>query len=162
MRALPILAASIALMLCDAPTVSADTNTEKKVGYLSLSNFGSYNIDPVVLHWKTPEGEKKSKKLGAKIGGDEALCYDIEKANDVPDGSEIWLVGKIEGGENENCRKDSKHYYEKGSSKAWFQYMAGTTLNNNSCKNDPKGPGSYDASTTVKGNSALCESLQSY
>lgn len=162
MRALPVLIAPLALALFATPTVAADSTAKKNVGYLSLSNFGSYNIDPIVLHWKTPEGVKKSKKLGAKIGWDEALCYDIEKANDVPDGSEVWLVGKIEAGENENCRKDSKHYYEKGSNKVWFQYMAGTTFNNNSCKNDSKGSGSYDASTTVKGNSDMCQWLESY
>ena len=162
MRVLPVLAASIALMLCNTQTASAETDSKKKVGYLSLSNFGAYNIDPIVLHWKTPEGVKKSKKLGAKIGSDEALCYDIKKAADVPDGSEVWLVGKIEGGENENCRKDSKHYYEAGNTSVWFQYMDGTTFNNNSCKNDSKGPGRYDAGTTVKGNSDMCQWLESY
>lgn len=162
MRILPVLAASIALMLCDTQTVSAETNTEKKVGYLSLSNFGAYTIDPVVLHWKTPDGVKKSKKLGANVGGEEALCYDIKKGGEVPDGSEVWLVGKIKAGDNENCRKDSKHYYEAGNTSVWFQYMAGTTLNSNSCKNDSKGAGSYDASTTVKGNSDMCQWLESY
>ena len=162
MRVLPSIVMSAALLLCAAPTVSAESDSEKKVGYLSLSNFGAYNIDPIVLHWKTPEGEKKSKKLGAKIGGNEALCYDIKKGGDVPDGSEVWLVGKIEAGENENCRKDSKHYYEDGNTSVWFQYMAGTTFNSNSCKNDSKGPGSYDAGTTVKGNSDMCQWLESY
>ena len=162
MRMASILAGPLLAAALTAPTAIAGESSDKKIGYISLFNSGAYNIDPIILHWKTPDGVKKSKKMGAKIGNGEAFCYDLDKGNDVPPGSEVWLVAKIEAGESENCRKDSKHIYEADNPSAWFLKMGGTTLNNNRCHNSSKDDKDYEASTTTKGNSESCEWLESY
>ena len=144
--------AAAALACCVAAPASAE---DMQLRYVSLLNEGGYNVDPVVLHWKTPDGDKKSKKLGAKIGSAEAICYDLKKDGGIPDGSEVWLVAKIEAGDNESCRKDRKHIYDASSNAIWWLKMSGTTLNNNRCKNTNSS--SISASDTlVKGNSSAC------
>ena len=102
MRVKLILALSIIAMASITPFASAE---EMKLRYITLHNSGWYNVDPIMLHWKTPEGETFSKKLGAKIGKGEALCYDLQKDGRVPTGSEVWLIAKIESGENKTAKK---------------------------------------------------------
>ena len=145
---------SVVAALMAAPLSVAD---DMQLRYVTLFNNGGYNIDPIVLHWKTPDGDKKSKNLGAKIGKGEAICYDLTKGADVPDGSEVWLVAKIEAGDNENCRKDRKHMYDASSSEIWWLEMGGTTLNNNRCQNVSSKSQWYVPSTTIKGNSDACD-----
>jgi len=149
---IPFLAMGLAT-LAGLPQATAE---DMQLRYITLFNNGGYNIDPIVLHWKTPDGVKDSKQLGAKIGKGEALCYDITKGGGVPDGSEVWILAKIEGGDNENCRKDRKHIYNPSSTKIWWLGMAGTTLNSNRCKNVSKKNQMYPASTRIKGNSDVC------
>ena len=143
-----LLTASLA-----APASQAE---DMQLRYISLVNNGGYIIDPVVLHWKTPDGNKKSKNLGPRIGNNEGICYDLSADNDIPDGSEVWMVAKIEAGDNESCRKDRKHMYDASSSEVWYVKMSGTTFNNNRCKNT--GSGSVDGDDIImKGNSSKCE-----
>lgn len=153
MRFLPALILSLSTTFVAAPLSSAE---DMQLRYITLYDGGGYNVDPIVLHWKTPEGDKFSKNIGAKIGKGEALCYDLTKGGDVPDGSEVWLVAKIELGDNVSCRKDRKHIYNASSNAMWWLEMYGTTLNNNNCKNVSDKDQSYGASTTLKGNSDYC------
>jgi hypothetical protein len=138
-------------------SVPASQAEDMKLRYITLFNNGGYDVDPVVLHWKTPEGEKFSKNLGAKLRKGDAICYDVKKGGKVPDGSEVWLVAKIEAGDNENCRKDRKHIYTSTSKKIWWLEMESTTLNNNRCHNVSDKNQWYVPSTTVKGNSNACD-----
>lgn len=143
-------------LLCTSSAIAASQAEDMQLRYITLVNYGGYNVDPVVLHWKTPEGEKDSKNLGAKIGKNEAICYDLTKGGDVPDGSEVWLVAKIEAGETKNCRKDRKHIYNASSSETWWLEMAGTTFNSNRCENVSDKNKDYGTGTYVKGNSDDC------
>lgn len=132
------------------------TAEDVQVRYITLFNHGGYNVDPIVLHWKTSDGVKESKQLGAKIGKGEAICYDITKGGVVPDGAEVWILAKIEVGDNENCRKSDKRVYNASSKRIWWLDMGGTTLNNNRCKNVSKKNQWYPASVPIKGNSDAC------
>jgi len=130
---------------------------DMKLRYITLYDGGWYNVDPIMLHWKTPDGETFSKKLGAKIGKGEALCYDLKKDGRVPTGSEVWLIAKIESGENKNCKKDRKHIYDENSEAIWWLEMYGTTINDNRCRNVSSNHPSYTQDTRLKGNSDECE-----
>ncbi|MEL7108964.1 MAG: hypothetical protein AAGJ68_05490 [Pseudomonadota bacterium] len=125
--------------------------------YITLYDGGWYNIDPIELHWKTPDGDKKSKKLGAKIGKGEALCYDLKKDGDIPTGSQVWLVAKIEAGETKSCKKDRKHIYDEDSDAIWWLEMWGGTLTENRCQNVSDKDEWYTPDTTIKGNSNACD-----
>jgi len=151
----PLLWITLAL-LTPSLAVLESRAEDMQLRYITMINYGGYNVDPIVLHWKTPDGDKKSKNLGAKIGKNEAICYDLQKGGNVPDGSEVWLVAKIEAGENENCRKDRKHIYNASSEETWWLEMAGTTYNNNRCKNVSDKNKDYGTGTYVKGNSNDC------
>lgn len=149
---IPVIALALAT-LAGLPQATAE---DMQLRYITLFNNGGYNIDPIVLHWKTSDGVKESKQLGAKIGKGEALCYDITKGGGVPDGAEVWILAKIEVGDNENCRKDRKHIYNASSKKIWWLEMGGTTLNNNRCRNVSDKNQWYPASVRIKGNSDVC------
>ena len=153
MRFIFLVTSAFLTTLIAAPIATAE---DMQLRYISLVNNGGYNVDPVVLHWKTPDGDKNSKNLGAKIGNSESICYDLKKDGDIPDGSEVWLVAKIEAGDNESCRKDRKHMYDASSKAIWWLKMSGTTLNNNRCKNTSSSSIS-ETDTLVKGNSSVCD-----
>lgn len=129
---------------------------DMKLRYITLYDGGWYNVDPIMLHWKTPEGETFSKKIGAKIGKGEAWCYDLQKDGRVPTGSEVWIIAKIESGENKNCKKDRKHIYDETSNAIWWLEMYGTTLNDNRCQNVSDKNESYTPDVRIKGNSTFC------
>ena len=129
---------------------------DMKLRYITLFDGGWYNVDPIMLHWKTPDGETYSKKMGAKIGKGEAWCYDLKKDGRVPSGSEVWIIAKIESGENKNCKKDRKHIYDETSNAIWWLEMWGTTLNDNRCTNVSDKNQYYTPDTTIKGNSTDC------
>lgn len=107
------------------PSIAAE---DMHLRYITLYDGGWYNVDPIMLHWKTPEGETFSKKMSAKI----------------------------ESGENKNCKKDRKHIYDENSNAIWWLEMGGTTVNNNRCENVSKNNPSYTPDTTIKGNSNYC------
>ena len=130
---------------------------DMKLRYITPYIGGWYNVDPIMLHWKTPDGETFSKKLGAKIGKSEALCYDLQKDGRVPSGSEVWIIAKIESGENKNCKKDRKHIYDETSNAIWWLEMWGSTMNDNRCTNVSAKDQNYTPSTNLKGNSTACE-----
>ena len=53
----------------------------------------------------------------------------------LKDGQEVWLLLKIEEGENKSCRKDiHKLIYKKGINKTMKFKLGGTTLLYNRCK----------------------------
>lgn len=144
----PLLAAAFV-----TPAAQAE---DMQLRYITLYDGGWYNVDPIMLHWKTPEGETFSKKMGAKIGKGEAWCYDLKKDGRVPTGSQVWIIAKIESGENKNCKKDRKHIYNENSNAIWWLEMYGTTVNNNRCQNVPKKDQEYTPDTGIKGNSTFC------
>jgi hypothetical protein len=149
-RTISLLIAGIA---CFVPNSAAE---DMHLRYITLYDGGWYNVDPIMLHWKTPEGETFSKKMGAKIGKGEAWCYDLKKDGRVPSGSKVWIIAKIESGENKNCKKDRKHIYDENSEEIWWLEMGGTTLNNNRCQNVSEKNQWYTPDTTIKGNSTHC------
>ncbi len=153
MRCTQLICAGLMAAGLLAPMSSAE---DMKLRYITLYDGGWYNVDPIMLHWKTPDGETYSKKLGAKIGKGEALCYDLLKDGRVATGSEVWLIAKIESGENKNCKKDRKHIYDENSNAIWWLEMWGTTLNNNRCENVSDKNQSYTPDTVMKGNSTYC------
>ena len=154
MRSIKRLFLSLLVLSVLTPAVSAE---DMKLRYITLYDGGWYNVDPIMLHWKTPDGETFSKKLGAKIGKGEALCYDLKKDGRVPTGSEVWLIAKIESGENKNCKKDRKHIYDENSNAIWWLEMWGTTVNNNRCQNVSSKNQYYTPDTRLKGNSGICD-----
>lgn len=153
MRVAKWIVASLIAATMSAPVSIAD---DMQLRYITLYDGGWYNVDPIMLHWKTPEGETFSKKMGAKIGKGEAWCYNLKKDGRVPTGSEVWIIAKIESGENKNCKKDRKHIYNEDSNAIWWLKMGGTTLNNNRCENVSSNHPSYTPDTTIKGNSTDC------
>ena len=143
-------------LLAAAFTAPLSQASDMHLRYITLYDGGWYNVDPIMLHWKTPEGETFSKKIGAKIGKGEAWCYDLKKDGRVPTGSQVWIIAKIESGENKNCKKDRKHIYDENSNAIWWLEMYGTTLNNNRCMNAPEKNQEYTPDTRIKGNSDYC------
>ena len=143
-------------LLAAATLAPASIAEDMKLRYITLFDGGWYNVDPIMLHWKTPEGETYSKKIGAKIGKGEAWCYDLQKDGRVPTGSEVWIIAKIESGENKNCKKDRKHIYDENSNAIWWLQMYGTTANNNRCENVSDKNEYYTPDTRFKGNSDYC------
>ena len=86
-------------LLAAAFTAPLSQASDMHLRYITLYDGGWYNVDPIMLHWKTPEGETFSKKIGAKIGKGEAWCCDLKKDGRVPTGSQVWIIAKIESGE---------------------------------------------------------------
>lgn len=107
------------------------------------------------MKWKDGP-ETLQKKFQANVDSRYAFCVDLSQITKdgygIREGSEVWLVAQIMGGEKESCRKDSKRYYEK-SGKIFNQKMAGTTYNNNRCKNNAELPLDYEIKS---GNSKEC------
>lgn len=153
MRLSYLLGCGLIAAILATPSVAAE---DMHLRYITLYDGGWYNVDPIMLHWKTPDGETFSKKMGAKIGKGEAWCYDLKKDGRVPSGSQVWIIAKIESGENKNCKKDRKHIYDEDSKAIWWLEMGGTTVNNNRCENVSKKNPSYTPDTTIKGNSTYC------
>ncbi len=143
-------------LLAAATLAPASVAEDMKLRYITLFDGGWYNVDPIMLHWKTPEGETYSKKIGAKIGKGEAWCYDLQKDGRVPTGSEVCIIAKIESGENKNCKKDRKHIYDEDSNAIWWLQMYGTPANNNRCENVKDKNEYYTPDTRFKGNSDYC------
>lgn len=120
----------------------AQSYQTKNPQYLTLRNTGAYTLESVTVKWKDGP-ETKQKKFQANVDSEHAFCVDLSQIKKdgygIREGSEVWLVARIMGGDKESCRKDTKRYYKKNG-KIFSQSMGGTTLNNNRCKNDEELP----------------------
>ena len=154
--------AIIAALALNAMPQTATAEEPAKVGFIQFYNRGSYTIDNVWIKWKDG-GETKQHRFTQNIAGGASLgsaCYDLSliKASDgatIPDGAEVWLSAAIGTGETKSCRKDTKKYYNAGSTKILKYRMGGQTYTNNRCK-----LGYKEARLDVThGNSKKCDSL---
>ena len=131
--------------LTTSPIVSiahAKSYQTKTPQYLTLRNNGAYTLESVTVKWKDGS-ETLQQKFQANVDSLEAFCVDLSQIKKdgygIREGSEVWLVANIMGGEKESCRKDTKRTYKK-SGKIFSQKMSGTTYNNNRCKNNEQLP----------------------
>lgn len=114
----------------------------QKVQYIILSNGGQYTISRVWVKWKA-DGKTKQRKFEADVTWQGNYCIDLSKikagnGDPIPDQAEVWLVAQIGAGEKKNCRKDTKHLYEK-TKRRWYLRMEGSTFTENRCFNSDSG-----------------------
>lgn len=139
MRFSPIALFTAAFMVMSGAALAGGGSYQ--VGQLLYANCGSYSVSKFQVHWKY-EGEKYKTSSGHYIEGDgrwfkkgEGVCFDLEKIG-VPQGAEVWLTFKIDGGDKINCRKDNTKFYydaEKPTSTGAV-FSKGETLTNNRCR----------------------------
>jgi hypothetical protein len=116
-------------------------SSDQNVRYLKYENCGA--VSRVMLNYKNSDmTENKSFKIGTTVKGTYkllsdpgAVCVDLtdERYGDIDDGAEVWLSIKIESGDNESCKKDTKRIKDSGTKMELFK-TAGQTQTNNRCK----------------------------
>ena len=140
MRTSHSLAGLAAITLTVLPH-SAISEDPERVGFIQFYNTGSYTIDNVWIKWKDGT-ETKQHRFTQNIAGGASIgyaCYDLAKikasdGTNIPDGAEVWLTAASGEGETKSCRKDTKKFYEQGSSEVLRVRMGGETYTNNRCK----------------------------